>query len=389
MYSIYEISLIIIAIIVLFIYLKTTYKSDDCDAEEDFGNFTSSASTSPVIAFINAKSKSTTDINIKKKLFIPQIFSNNVFYKDADYGKVSKMSVDDLGAYIKNNNIMYFIDLLNQFTQDICSHSEFKLLLTMFANNYIQFKNIPSVDQEATNILSNHMSLYTNVKRAQKLYNDLLSTNKFDQTTYNQTSTQIDSILNNIIQQMPQIDGILKKIKSLQFTNNYTTINETVDKNSINSYKKLMCKVSDLAGITSSKSKFLFQIKSYNSPSSKIRFSNNNIIYWIPFYVQINLSETDINQSNINTSLEEVFTSIIFPKIFNYSLTLIDLMNELNDKENDDTINDAIEFFNKYVASYLIIYMNVITDQIETDTLLQLQKLESSVKNLYDLIMAA
>lgn len=390
MYSIYEISLVIIAFVILFIYLKTTNKPGDCDGEEDFDTFTSSASTSPVIAFINAKSNSTTDINIKKTLFIPQIFSNNVFYKNDDYLKVSKMSIADIGAYIKNNNIMYFIELLNQFTQDVCSTSEFKLLLTMFANNNIQFKNIPGIaDQEATNILSNHMLLYTEVKKAQKLYNDLLSTNKLDQTTFNQTSTQIDLILNKIIQEMPQIDSILKKIKSLQFKNTYTSISDTVDKNSINSYKNLMCKSSELNAIASSKSRLLNQIKSYNSSTNKIKFNNNNIQYWIPFYTQINISESDINQSNNMESVNEVFTSIIFPKIFNYSLTLIDLMNELNDIQKDDTLFDSIDFFNTYVASYLIVYMNVITKQIESDTLLQLQQLEPSVKKLYDLIMIA
>jgi len=388
MYSIYEISLVIIAFVILFIYLKTTNKTGDCDGEEDFNNFTSSASTSPVVAFINNKSNSSTDVNIKKTLFIPQIFSNNVFYKNDDYSKVSKMSIADIGSYIKNNNIMYFIELLNQFTQDACSPSEFKLLLTMFANNNIQFKNIPGIaDQEATNILSNHMLLYTEVKKAQKLYNDLLSTNKLDQTTFNQTSTQINLILNKIIQEMPQIDSILKKIKSLQFTNTYTSITDTVDKNSINSYKNLMCKSSELNAIVSSKSRFLNQIKSYNSSTNKIKFNNNNIQFWIPFYTKINISESDINQSNNMESVNEVFTSIIFPKIFNYSLTLIELMNELNDTISDNTLSDSINFFNTYVVSYLIVYMNVITKQIDSDTLLQLQQLEPSVKNLYDLIM--
>ena len=386
MYSIYEISLVIIAIIILFIYLKTTDKSDDCDGEEDFGNFTSSASTSPVIAFINSKNNSTTDINIKKTLFIPQIFSNNVFYKDSDYTLISKMTVAELGAYIKNNNIMYFIDLLNQFTQDVCSPSEFKLLLTMYANNFITF-NIPGIDQEAMNVLSEHMTLYIEVKKSQKLYNDLLSNNKLDQPTYNQTSTQIDFILNNVIQQFPQIDIILKKIKSLQYKNIYTSINDTVDKNSINSYKILMCKVLDLYEITSAKSRFLNQIKSYNVTNNRSKFNNNNIQYWIPFYVEISLTETDINQSNNINSVDQVFTTIIFPKIFNYSLTLIDLMNQLNDKQNNNIINDSINFFNKYIASYLIVYMNVITNQIDSNILLELQKLESSVKDLYNLLL--
>lgn len=386
MYSIYEISLVIIAFIVLFIYIYTTSKSNECDSEEDFGNFTSSASTSPVIAYINSKYNLTTDINIKKSLYIPKIFSNNTFYVDSDYSRISKLSINDLCSYVKNNNILYFVDLLNQFTQDICSPSDFKLLLTMFANNYIQFKNI---DQETNIILSNHMLLYTEVKKAQKLYNDML-TNKIDKNGMNQTSSQIDSILNNVIQQLPAIIDIMNKIKTLKFNNQYGNINDTVDKNSINAYKNLTCASISIDTITGSKSRLLNQIKLYNQINNRNKFNNNNNIeFWIPFYVKINFTQEDISRSNDLQSINDVFTTIIFPKIFNYSLTLIDLMNQLKKQINDDTILDGIDFFNKYVTSYLIVYIDVVTGQSDVDVLLELQDLESQVNVLYDLIIVA
>jgi hypothetical protein len=383
MYSIYEISLVIIAFIVLFIYIYTTSKSNECDSEENFGNFTSSASTSPVIAYINSKYNLATDINIKKSLYIPKIFSNNVFYVDSDYTRISKLSMNDLGSYVKNKNILYFVDLLNQFTQDVCSPSDFKLLLTMFANNYIQFKNI---DQEANQILSNHMLLYTEVKKAQKLYNDML-TNKIDKNGMNQTSSQIDSILNNVIQQLPEIIDVMNKIKILKLNNQYGNINDTVDKNSINAYKNLTCASISIDILTGSKSRLLNQIKLYNQINNRNKFNNNNIEFWIPFYVKINLTQEDISRSNDLQSISDVFTTIIFPKIFNYSLTLIDLMNQLKEQINDDTILDGIDFFNKYVTSYLIVYIDVVTGQSDVDVLLELQDLESQVNDLYDLII--
>ena len=55
MYTIYEIILVIIAFIILFIYLKNAKVSQTCEGEEDFGNFTSAASSSPVVSFINGK----------------------------------------------------------------------------------------------------------------------------------------------------------------------------------------------------------------------------------------------------------------------------------------------------------------------------------------------
>jgi hypothetical protein len=386
MYSIYEISLIIIAFIVLFIYINTTSKSNECDAEENFGNFTSTANTSPVIAYINSKYNSTKDINIKKSLYIPKIFLNNAYYVDLDYSRISKLSMGDLGSYVKNNNQLYFIDLLNQFTQDICGPSEFRILLTMFANNYIQFNNI---DQEANQILSKHITLYTEVKKAHKLYNDMLANNKIDLNLLNQISSQIDSILSNVIQQLPAIINIINKIKTLKYNNQYVTLDETVDKNVINTYKSIACASTSFDSITGSKSRLLNQIKSYNQKNNRNKFNKNNIEFWIPFYVKINFTQEDISRSNDLQSINDVFTTIIFPKIFNYSLTLIDLMNQLKNQQDDDTIVNAIDFFNKYVSSYLIVYIDVVTGQSDVDVLLELQDLESQVNNLYDLIIAA
>lgn len=384
MYSIYEISLVIIAFIVLIIYINTTSKSNECDSEENFGNFTSSASSSPVIAYINSKYNLSTDINVKKSLYIPKIFSNNAFYVDSDYTRISKLSINDLGLYVKNNNIQYFVDLLNQFTQNVCGPSDFKLLLTLFANNYIEFKNI---DQEANQILSKHMLLYTEVKKAQKIYNDMLI-NKLEQNLYNQTITQIDTILNNVIQQLPSIIDIMNKIKTLKYNNQYATLDETVDKNSVNTYKNITCASISIDSITGSKSRLLNQIKLYNQINNRNKFNNNNIKFWIPFYVKINFTQEDISRTNDLQSINDVFTTIIFPKIFNYSLTLIDLMNQLKNQQNDDTIDNAIDFFNKYVSSYLIVYIDVVTGQSDTDVLLELQDLESQVNNLYNLIIA-
>jgi hypothetical protein len=383
MYSIYEITLVIIAFVVLFIYIKTTSHTNECDAEEDFGNFTSSASSSPVIAYINSKSNSTNDVNIKKILFIPKVFSNNVFYKDSDYSKISKMTTSELGMYVKNNNLLYFVDLLNQFTKDGCSQSDLKFILNLFGNKYIKFNNMSNIMQEDPNVvLSNHLTLYIQVKNILKSYIDLLSINKIDITTFNKSSSEIDSTLTNIIQQLPQINNVLDKIKTSN-TNLYTQ-SDIVNNNLINTYKTLVCDTIKFTSITSSNSRALNQIKSYNQTK---KFNNSNIQFWIPFYVQFNLSDTDITKANTIDSIDEVFTKIIFPKIFNYSLTLIDLMNQLKNNQDRQLIIDAIDFFNKYVSSYLVIFMNVITEQSDPSLLLQLQKLESQVSSLYDLIM--
>jgi len=383
MYSIYEISLVIIAFIVLFIYIQTTSKSNECESEENFGNFTNNATASPSIAYINSKYTSTTDVNIKKNLYIPKIFSNNAFYLDSDYLRISKLTINDLGSYVKNNNQLYFIDLLNQFTQDVCGPSEFKLLLNMFANKYIEFKNI---DQETNQIMTKHMILYTEIKKAQQLYNDML-TKKIDQNELNQTITQIDLILNNIIQQLPPIIDTMNKIKTLKYNSKYE--NETTDKNLINTYKNLTCATTSINSITGSKSRFLNQIKLYNQLTNRNKFNRNNIQFWIPFYVKINFTEEDITRSKNLESINDVFTTIIFPKIFNYSLTLIDLTNQLKEQQNDETIENAIDFFNKYVSSYLIVYIDVVTGQSDSDLLLDLQDLESQVKELYDLVISA
>jgi len=377
MYTLYEISLVIIAFVVLFFYVKTTSKLNECEAEEDFGNFTNSSSSSPVIAFINSKSSTTNDINIKKILFIPKIFSNNVYYKDSDYNKISKLSLIELGAYVKNNNILLFVDLLNQFTQDLCSPSELKFVLNLFANKYITFNNIPGVSQETVNtILSTHLTLYLQVKNIQKLYIDLLSINKIDQTTFNKLSSEIDSQLNNVIQKIPQITNILEKIKTS--TNNlYVSNNDMIDRN-------LICVTTSIDSITSNKSKSLNQIKSFNISK---KFTLTNIEYWIPFYVKLNLTDVDISQSNDYGEINEVFLKIIFPKIFNYSLTLIELMNELSLNQKNRTMINAIDFFNKYVSTYLILYISVITEQSESEDLLELQKMESKVSDLYNLLV--
>lgn len=388
MYSIYEISLVIIAFIVLFIYINTTSRTDECDSKENFGNFgkfTNNASSSPVIAYINSKyNLSTNSIDIKKSLYIPKIFSNNTYYLDSDYARISKLSMNDLSTYVKTNVQLYFIDLLNQFTQDVCTPSDFKLLLTMFANNYIQFKNI---DQETNQILSKHMIIYSEVKKAQKLYNDMLK-NKIDQNGLNQTITQIDSILLNVIQQLPPIIDTINKIKTLKYNNQYGNIDETVDKNLINTYKNLTCASISIDTITGSTSRLLNQIKLYNQLNNRNKFNNNNIEFWIPLYVKINFTQEDISRANNLQSINEVFRTIIFPKIFNYTLTLIDLMNQLKEQQNDDTMNNAIDFFNKYISSYLIIYIDVVTGQSDSDVLLELQDLESQVSELYDLIIS-
>ena len=381
MYTIYEISLVIIAFVALFIYIKTTNKSNECDAEEDFGNFTNSSSSSPVIAFINSKSSSSNDINIKKLLFIPKIFSNNNYYKDSDYNKISKSSLTDIGVYVKNNNILYFIDLLNQFTQDACSPSDFKYVLNLFANKYITFtNNIPGLNQEDVNtILSTHLTMYLQVKNIQKLYLDFISSNIKDINTFNQGSSQIDSQLNDVIQKIPQYTNIIEKIKKSS-NNLYVANNENVDKN-------LICVTTTFETITSNKSKSLNQIKSYNLTK---KYTLTNIKYWIPFYVnynKLNISDADISQSNDYGEINEVFLKIIFPKIFNYSLTLIDLMNELSLNQRNRTMINAIDFFNKYVSTYLILYISVITEQSESEDLLELQKMESLVSDLYNLLI--
>ena len=361
MYSIFEISLVIIAFILLYVYFHTTSKSNECESEENFGNFTNSASSSPVIAYINSRYNSTSDINIKKGLYVPKIFSNNAFFQNSDFSRISRMTLGELSSYVKNNVQLYFIDLLNQFTQDTCGPSDYKLILTMFANNYIQFKNI---EQETNEILSKHIILYSEVKRAQKLYNDMLK-NRIDQNGLNQTITQIDLILSNVIQQLPPII------------------------NTINKYKNLTCASTSIDTITGSLSRSLNQIKLHNQLTNRKRFNGNNIQFWIPFYVKINFTEEDIKNSNNLQSLNEVFTSIIFPKIFNFSLTLIDLTNQLKEQQNNDTFENAIEFFNKYVSAYLIVYIDVVTGQSDSDLLLELQELESQVKQLYDLIISA
>jgi hypothetical protein len=384
MYSVYEISLVIIAFIALYIYLHTTSKSNECESEENFGNFINNASSSPIIAFINSKYNSTKDINIKKDLYIPKIFSNNTFYPNSDYSRISRMSLVDLSSYVKNNNQLYFIDLLNQFTQDTCGPSEYKLLLTMFANNYIQFRNI---EQETNDILSKHITLYFEVKKAQKLYNNMLK-NRIDQNGLNQTITQIDLILSNVIQQIPPIINTINKIKTLKYNNTYENINEIVDKKLVNTYKNLTCASISIDTITGSKSRLLNQIKLYNQLDNRNKFNNNNIEFWIPFYVKIHFTSDEISKSNDIISIYDVFTTIIFPKIFNFSLTLIDLMNELKEKQNNKTFRNAVDFFNKYVSSYLIIYIDVVTEQSDSDVLLELQDLESQVSELYDLIMA-
>lgn len=384
MYSIYEISLVVIAIIILIVYTQFSSKSNECDSEENFGNFTNNASSSPVIAYINSKYNSTTDINIKKNLYIPKIFSNNTFYLDSDYNRISKLSINDLGVYVRNNVQLYFVDLLNQFTQNICGPSDFKLLLTMFANNYIQFKNI---EQETNQIMSKHIILYTEVRKVQKLYNDILS-NKTDKNGLNQTTMQIDSMLSDVIQQLPPVIDTLNKIKTLKFNNQYMAIDDTVDKNIVNTYKKSTCTSISIDAITGTKSIQLNQIKLYNKLNNWDKFNNNNIQFWIPFYVKINFTQEEISKSNDIQSINDVFTTIIFPKIFNYSLTLIDLMNQLKKYQSDDTIINSINFFNKYVTTYLIIYMDVITGQSDTDVLLELQNLESQVNQLYDLIIS-
>ena len=383
MYSIFEISLVIIAFILLYVYFHTTSKSNECESEENFGNFTNSASSSPVIAYINSRYNSTSDINIKKGLYVPKIFSNNAFFQNSDFSRISRMTLGELSSYVKNNVQLYFIDLLNQFTQDTCGPSDYKLILTMFANNYIQFKNI---EQETNEILSKHIILYSEVKRAQKLYNDMLK-NRIDQNGLNQTITQIDLILSNVIQQLPPIINTINKIKTLKYNNIYE--NETVDKNSINKYKNLTCASTSIDTITGSLSRSLNQIKLHNQLTNRKRFNGNNIQFWIPFYVKINFTEEDIKNSNNLQSLNEVFTSIIFPKIFNFSLTLIDLTNQLKEQQNNDTFENAIEFFNKYVSAYLIVYIDVVTGQSDSDLLLELQELESQVKQLYDLIISA
>lgn len=367
----------------LYIYFHTTSKSNECESEENFGNFTNSASSSPVIAYINSRYNSTSDINIKKGLYVPKIFSNNAFFQNSDFSRISRMSLGDLSSYVKNNVQLYFIDLLNQFTQDTCGPSDYKLILTMFANNYIQFKNI---EQETNEILSKHIVLYTEVKKAQKLYNDMLK-NRIDQNGLNQTITQIDLILSNVIQQLPPIINTINKIKTLKYNNIYE--NETVDKNSINKYKNLICASTSIDNITGSLSRSLNQIKLHNQLTNRKRFNGNNIQFWIPFYVKINFTEEDIKNSNNLQSLNEVFTSIIFPKIFNFSLTLIDLTNQLKEQQNNETYENAIDFFNKYVSAYLIIYIDVVTGQSESDLLLELQELESQVSQLYNLIISA
>jgi hypothetical protein len=392
MFSFYEIILIIIAFIALFTYFKNAKELTSCESEEEenFGNFTSAATSSPVIAYIKSKYNLTTDVNIKKTLFIPQIFSNNALYKDSDYSLVSKMSFTELGTYVKNKNTLYFIDLLNQFTQDNCDPSDLKLLLSLFANNYITFKNITlTPNQEDVNTtLSKHFNLYVNVKNIAKSYFNLL-TNKTDITTLNQTATQIDSTLNNVVQQLPPINTVIDKIKKINFTNNYGNFNDTVDKNSINIYKQQLCASINLNTITGSSSQFLNQIKSYNVNNNRNKFNKGNIQFWIPTYVQINLTNADIEKANNLNSVKDVFTIIIFPKIFNYSLILIDLMTKLNNNQTKDIMNKAIDFFIRYVSTYLLVYMNVITGQTEMDVLLDLQKLESRVMELYNLIMTA
>jgi len=256
----------------------------------------------------------------------------------------------------------------------------------MFANNYIQFNNI---DQEANQILSKHITLYTEVKKAHKLYNDMLANNKIDLNLLNQISSQIDLILSNVIQQLPAIINIINKIKTLKYNNQYVTLDETVDKNVINTYKSITCASTSIDSITGSKSRLLNQIKSYNQKNNRNKFNKNNIKLWIPFYIKINFTQEDISRSIDLQSINDVFTTIIFPKIFNYSLTLIDLMNQLKNQQDDDTIVNAIDFFNKYVSSYLIVYIDVVTGQSDVDVLLELQDLESQVNNLYDLIIAA
>ena len=381
MYSIYEISLVIIGFIILLIYMRTTSKTSECDAEENFGNFTSNASTSPVVAFINSKSNSSNDANIKKILFIPKVFNNNAFYKDSDYKKISIMSIYELGDYVKNNNLLYFMDLLNQFTNSGCSQSDLKFVLNLYANNYITFKNI---DGESEQSISKHLNLYIQVKDIFKSYINLLSTNNINMNTFNNSTSNIDTTLLNIIQQLPQITSMMDKIKKIN-VDKYTQ-SDTVTNNIIMLYKNLVCESTKFNTITSSTSRLLNLIKSYNESK---KFNNSNILFWIPFYVQFNLSKSDIDLSNTLTSLNEVFTKIIFPKIFNYSLTLIDLMEQLLSKQKRQLMINAINFFIQYVSSYLYIYMNVVTGQAENSTLLELQKLESPVTNLYSIIMQA
>jgi hypothetical protein len=389
MYTIYEILLVIIGFIILIIYLKSTTQTNECDVdmEENFGNFTNTSNTSPIIAFITSKINTSKDINVKKSLFIPQIFSNNTFYKDIDYTKVSKLSQTDLQSYVKNNNTLYFIDLLNQFTQNACSPSDLQYILTLFANNYITFKNIPNVIQEdVNNILTSHMTLYLEVKKAHGLYIELITKN-ITNDIYNSLTSQINIILNNVINKLPQVLDVVNKIKSLQLNKIYTNnANEPIDKNLLISYRSLICANSDLNNITNSKSAFLNQIKTFNSDTNRKKFNKTSIKYWIPSYIEISLSEHDIFQANNLNLIEEVFTTIIFPKIFNYSLTLINLMEELKNNESDDTIIQSIDFFSKYVSTYLIIYINVITEQAKSDILLQLQELEPLVVDLYNLI---
>ena len=218
--------------------------------------------------------------------------------------------------------------------------------------------------------------MYLQVKNIQKLYIDLLSINKIDQTTFNKLSSDIDSQLNDVIQKIPQITNILEKIKTS--TNNlYVSNNDMIDRN-------LICATTSIDSITSNKSKSLNQIKSFNISK---KFTLTNIEYWIPFYVKLNLTDADISQSNDYNKIDEVFLKIIFPKIFNYSLTLIELMNELSLNQRNRTMINAIDFFNKYVSTYLILYISVITEQSESEDLLELQKMETSVSKLYNLLV--
>ena len=135
--------------------------------------------------------------------------------------------------------------------------------------------------------------------------------------------------------------------------------------------------------------KFLNQINSYNTQNNRNKFNDGNIQFWIPSYTTINLTNADIDKSNNLTSIRDVFTIIIFPKIFNYSLILIDIMTQLLNKQTDKIMIDSINFFIKYVSTYLVLYINVITGQSDSDVLLTLQKVESQVMDLYNLIINA
>jgi len=392
MYSFLEITLVIIAIILLIFYIKTTIVTTDCDLEKDehFGNFTTNNQIqSPVVTYINKKYNDEKDLEIKKLLFIPTIFNNNSFYKDSDLNKIYGMNSKQLGDYVKNTNMMYFVDLLNAFTQDRCQQNEYKILLNMFINNYITFNNseLSKIfgEENVNDILENFYNLYLEVRSTYNSYLNILMTKINNINDLTSRFNQINLTLIDVVQQYPRITNVISRLKNISF-NTQTQFTDNIDKATLNSYSNNVCSTQDNINlIKDSESMFISQIKKINSTR---KYNSSNINIWIPTYVTLSLTKADISNINNESNINDAFNKYIFPKIFNYSLIFILNLTNIKNKIKNDTILNAIDVYIKYITTYLTnyIYINIYTNNVNQ---IELQKLEPVMDKLQTLIFQA